>query len=166
MRFYASFLLLLCSADLTKSTTYIECFWLTKIIFKIQLPERNCTATKKREVFENEKNLAFKTNTQFIYFVSRWVMFVCLKVLVEDEEAAVSLVEGKHLSDYVQLNPPPKKKVCEFVSFSPIKFKKKKLCVGRKLWWKQKINGKNWHLKLMALNSIFHFKNALQMALV
>ena len=35
-------------------------------------------------------------------------MFVCLKVLVEDEEAAVSLVEGKHLSDYVQLKPPKK----------------------------------------------------------
>ena len=35
-------------------------------------------------------------------------MSVCLKVLVEDEEAAVSLVEGKHLSDDVQLKPPKK----------------------------------------------------------
>ena len=43
-------------------------------------------------------------------------MFVCLKVLVEDEEAAVSLVEGKHLSDDVQLKPPQKESlwICVF----------------------------------------------------
>ena len=57
-------------------------------------------------------------------------MFVCLKVLVEDEEAAVSLVEGKHLSDNVQLKPPQKRKFVEFVSFSPIKFKKKNFTLG------------------------------------
>ena len=72
-------------------------------------------------------------------------MFVCLKVLVEDEEAAVSLVEGKHLSDDVQLKPPPKNKVsplCEFVSFSSIKSKKKNFALDESYNGSKK-NGKN-----------------------
>ena len=81
-------------------------------------------------------------------------MFVCLKVLVEDEEAAVSLVEGKHLSENVQLNPPQKKKVSEFVSFSPIKFKKKTL-----RWAKAIMEAKNkWKKLTFEINGAqFHF---------
>ena len=83
-------------------------------------------------------------------------MFVCLKVLVEDEEAAVSLVEGKHLSDDVQLKPPKKKvpSLCEFVSFWPIKFKKKTL-----RWAKAIMEAKNkWKKLTFAINGTqFHF---------
>ena len=55
-------------------------------------------------------------------------MFVCLKVLVEDEEAAVSLVEGKHLYKNVQLKPPPKKrKFLNLCLFRPSNSRKKTL---------------------------------------
>ena len=83
-------------------------------------------------------------------------MFVCLKVLVEDEEAAVSLVEGKHLSHDVQLKPPKKKvpSLCKFVSFSSIKFKKKTL-----RWAKAIMEAKNkWKKLTFAINGTqFHF---------
>jgi len=81
-------------------------------------------------------------------------MFVCLKVLVEDEEAAVSLVEGKHLSDDVQLKPPKKRKFVNLYLFRSSNSRKKTL-----RWAKAIMEAKNkWKKLTFAINGTqFHF---------